>query len=146
MEPLVRVLEAYPWIAECFSGVKEEQSGTRVSADCPIECHRHARMSFAVGENGCLLLKCWAGCDRLEALRAVGKGWRDCFPHRIIPDRIRRTETPYPYHDEAGRVLYQSVRLEPGYQGKDKAFFRRRPRPGGGWINNLEGVRFVLFG
>lgn len=141
------VLDAYPWIAERFANVHQVQCGLRAEADCPLKHHRHARMQFTLGDEGRLLVKCWAGCDRLEALRAVGLGWKYCFPDQFVPDNIERKETPYPYYDETGlRVLYQSVRLEPGYGGKDKSFIRRRPRPDGrGWIKDLEGIDLVLY-
>jgi putative DNA primase/helicase len=45
----------------------------------------------------------------------------------------------YDYHDEAGKLLYQSVRSEP------EGFFQRRPDGNGGWIDNVEGVRRVPF-
>lgn len=137
------VLDAYPWICQRFADVREEAGG-RASADCPIKCHRNARMNFAVGGNGQLLLRCWAGCDRLEALRAVGCSWKDCFPGERIPDKVPRTETYYPYCDATGQMRYQAVRLEPGFGGKDKTFYRRRPSPDG-WVKNLEGVELILY-
>jgi len=45
----------------------------------------------------------------------------------------------YDYTDEAGQLLYQAVRLDP------KDFYQRRPSPGGAWINDLKGVRLVLY-
>lgn len=51
----------------------------------------------------------------------------------------RKVVTTYPYLDEAGRLLYQVCRTEP------KGFFQRRPDGMGGWVNNLEGVRRVLY-
>ena len=42
-------------------------------------------------------------------------------------------------------MLYQAVRYEPGWNGRDKDFRQRRPKPGGGWLYNLDGVRRVLY-
>jgi hypothetical protein len=53
-------------------------------------------------------------------------------PHSRIVDA-------YDYTDEDGRLLYQTVRMEP------KDFRQRRPDGGGGWIWNLKGVRTVLY-
>ena len=46
---------------------------------------------------------------------------------------------PYDYRDESGTLLYQKVRLEP------KRFYLRRPDGHGGWIDNLDGTRSVLY-
>lgn len=45
----------------------------------------------------------------------------------------------YDYTDERGEVLYQVCRKNP------KGFFQRRPDGKGGWENNLNGVRRVLY-
>src|SRR5262249_46369177 len=45
----------------------------------------------------------------------------------------------YNYTDEASKLLYQSVRYEP------KGFRQRRPDGKGGWVWNLQGVRFVPY-
>jgi len=45
----------------------------------------------------------------------------------------------YDYVDENGKLLSQTVRWS------DKRFTQRQPRPGGGWINNLQGVRRVPY-
>jgi hypothetical protein len=43
------------------------------------------------------------------------------------------------YTDETGNFLYQSIKYDP------KGFSQRRRGPDGGWINNLDGVRRVLY-
>jgi len=45
----------------------------------------------------------------------------------------------YDYRDEAGTLLYQTLRFDP------KDFRQRQPRAGGGWINNLQDVRRILY-
>ena len=45
----------------------------------------------------------------------------------------------YDYTDEGGNLLFQCVRTKP------KDFWQRRPDGKGGWINNLQGVRRVLY-
>jgi hypothetical protein len=45
----------------------------------------------------------------------------------------------YDYRDEAGALLHQVLR------GPGKKFFQRRPDGHGGWINDLKGVRRVLY-
>jgi hypothetical protein len=45
----------------------------------------------------------------------------------------------YDYRDEAGNLLYQTVRYDP------KDFRQRRPDGAGGWLWNLDGVQRVLY-
>jgi hypothetical protein len=52
------------------------------------------------------------------------------------PNRIVAT---YDYRDEAGNLLYQTVRYAP------KDFRQRRPDRNGGWLWNLDGVQRVLY-
>jgi hypothetical protein len=93
------------------------------------------------------LLKCWAGCESVTVLAAVGLTWRDVLGDDTPARSPRRGRPPervvaeYDYPDETGTLQYQSVRMEP------KRFFQRRPDPQrpGAWINNLDGVRLVLY-
>lgn len=147
----MRVLDLYPWIETDFDDVKEIHD-TRCTAACPIKCHRNARMQFSLGEENRLLVKCWAGCDVLEALRARGHKWADCFQGGKMPERVKQEITArYQYRDENGKLLYQTIRLEPGRGGRDKDFRQRRPVPGPvpgcprEWIYNLEGCPRVLY-
>ena len=143
----MKVLTSYGWIAEEFEDVKEDGGGTYVSAQCPIHRHRTATLRFWCGESGTLVSKCWSGkCDRWEILRAVGRGWKDCFPADTDWSQVKREITArYPYHDQDKRVLYETCRLEPGFGGKDKTFFQRRPDGRGGWINSLGDATRVLY-
>jgi hypothetical protein len=52
---------------------------------------------------------------------------------------VTRIVAQYDYTDEQGAMLYQSIRLEP------KDFRQRQPDGRGGWKNNLQGVRRVLY-
>lgn len=56
-----------------------------------------------------------------------------------------RIVVTYGYRDEAGNLLFQSVRKEPGPNGKKKTFVQRRPGPNGDWIWNVDGVRVVPY-
>ncbi len=143
------VLTDYPWISMRCAEVKEDHGGRYVNAECPLKCHHSASLRFWVGENGALVFTCWAGCEKLEVLRALGCGWKDCFPGGVMPDFPKQEIVKkYPYQDAVGTVQYQTVRLEPGLRGRDKDFKQRRPRPlsaGGGWEWNLEGVTKILY-
>lgn len=157
----MRVLEAYPFVAEAFSLIREEQNGAFVVCDCPLRNHTSSRLRFWLGTDGRLMFGCYA-CGReakREILRTAGLSWKDTFPENTDWKRVKREETAhYSYRDENGVILYQTVRLEPGFRGKDKTFFQRRPKLPGtfprsrdGWVNGLYlprrelAVRLVLY-
>jgi hypothetical protein len=102
-------------------------------------------LSLWIGRNGALMVGCYAGCEKAAVLTAAGLTYRDLFPTGRMPTgespRVpRRIVATYDYCDEAGALLYQTVRYEP------KDFRQRRPGgPAAGWIYNLDGVRRVLY-
>lgn len=143
----MRVLDAYPIVADRFAGVVEVKGGAEVWATCPLG-HANAKVTFNIGQDGRLVVHCFR-CGKgsaLEILRAVGMGYKDCFPAKTDWKAVRRQVTArYRYRDEAGVTLYETVRMEPGHGGGDKTFCQRRPTPQGGWVWNLDGVRRVLY-
>ena len=46
---------------------------------CPSHADRHQSGSVAVGEDGRLLIKCWAGCTAEEVTIAMGLSLKDLF-------------------------------------------------------------------
>ncbi|MHC4146826.1 MAG: YfjI family protein, partial [Planctomycetota bacterium] len=54
-------------------------------------------------------------------------------------DLTEKIVATYDYKDEAGKLLFQTVRLEP------KDFRQRRPDGNGNWIWNLDGLQRVLY-
>lgn len=151
----MRVLDAYPWLKDAFSLLREEKCGTVAVCDCPLKNHTTSRLRFWLGADGRLMFGCYAcgPASKLEILRAAGLKWRDCFPPDTDWKRVKREIiATYPYRDERGVILYETVRLEPGPGGRDKTFYQRRPRvPGSrprgrdGWVNELGDVRRVLY-
>jgi 5S rRNA maturation endonuclease (ribonuclease M5) len=72
------------------------------------------------------------GCDAAQAMRELGLGRND-------HEERGQILCAYDYTDEGGNLLFQCVRTKP------KDFWQRRPDGKGGWINNLQGVRRVLY-
>jgi 5S rRNA maturation endonuclease (ribonuclease M5) len=68
------------------------------------------------------------GCDAAQAMRELGG-------NHGAPEIV----ATYDYADEGGNLIFQCVRSKP------KDFWQRRPDGKGGWINNLQGVRRVLY-
>jgi hypothetical protein len=107
-----------------------------------------------VGNDGKVLLCCRAGCSFDSVVKAMGLEPSDLFldngrgsgkllmngkPLGNGKNGKRHFVCSYDYKDEAGVLLYQSVRMEP------KHFYQRRPDGKGGWINNLGGCQLVLY-
>ncbi len=100
-------------------------------------CESWASLSISEGDDGRVLLKCFAGCDNSDICRKLGIGMRDLFPDA---GRRRRVEVAvYQYRDAAGKLVYEKVRYEP------KDFRLRRPDGKGGYIYHLEGVQPLLY-
>ena len=68
------------------------------------------------------------GCDAAQAMRELSGN-----------NGAAEIVATYDYTDEGGNLLFQCVRTKP------KDFWQRRPDGKGGWINNLQGVRRVLY-
>jgi 5S rRNA maturation endonuclease (ribonuclease M5) len=115
-------------------------------AKCPAHDDHTPSLSVKDGNNGAVWFKCFAGCRWQDIQDRV----REAFPD-LLPSRHRSNARPtrggdggrivaiYDYRDEAGQLLFQSVRYEP------KRFAQRQPRQDGRWIWNLNAVRLVLY-
>ena len=125
--PLQGVLRA---LEEAGSELRE--SGGGYQAQCPAHRDRRPSLSITEKKDGKVVLHCHAGCRTEHVLAALGLTMADLFPDGQI-------EETYPYTDEDGNVLFQVVRRRP------KGFSMRRPDSDGDWINDIEGVRRLLF-
>ena len=86
----------------------------RWSACCPGPLHNHGdknpSLSIAVGDDGRVLLKCFAGCDVASIVAALGLELADLFPPRLITHA-----DPIPSHQRpkiSDRDLLQIIRRE----------------------------------
>lgn len=59
------------------------KSGSGHVARCPAHADRSASLSVCEGRDGRALVKCFAGCDLLAVVHAVGLEVADLFPQRI---------------------------------------------------------------
>ena len=121
-------------------GVRKAGKGWK--ALCPAHDDHKPSLKIDEGQDGRVLLKCFAGCDTKDILAAIGLTMRDLYPE---PEQKRGQEGPgkiiatYGYKDADGRLLFQVCRTV------DKRFFQRRPDGKGGWINGLGGILPVLY-
>jgi hypothetical protein len=112
--------------------------GKQWAARCPAHEDDRASLSVSVGKDGCVLLKCHAGCGVDAVLDALGLKIADLFPPHEGNGRPRIV-AEYDYRDQSGHLLFQTVRYVP------KDFRQRRPDGKGGWAWNLDGVPRVLY-
>lgn len=140
-------LDLYPWIAERFTDVRRRH-GEYADAECPLKRHKTSRLRFWIGANDSLLFGCYAGCNKARILAAVGATWKDCFRDGVVPEHVvtRKVTARYQYTDEDYRVLFEVVRIEPGYGGQAKAIRPRHRGPSGKWVTGLPPeIRRVLY-
>ena len=114
------------------------KSGGKWTARCPAHEDRNPSLSVAEGDDGRVLLQCFAGCPTESVVRAIGMRWSDLFAERTNGEACD-VIAEYPYVDEEGKTLFVVERLFP------KSFRQKRPDGAGGWINNRKGVRPVLY-
>lgn len=140
-------LAPYAAVLERFGPGRRQ--GGRWYACCPAHEDRTPSLAFWLGDDGRLMLGCWANCAKADVMKAAGLKWADLFPPKDDGKRVVRAKVVarYPYHDERGVLLYQTERLE--WVGADgvrrKRFRQRRPDGKGGWVYDLADVRRVLY-
>lgn len=126
---------------ERLTAAIEAASGQPVRGNkfhCPAHPDRNPSGSITRGENGGILLHCFAGCSFDEIVAALPDlEIGDLFPAKT--EGNARQVATYDYLDEGGKLLHQTVRYVP------KAFKQRRPDGRGGWIWSLKGHRVVLY-
>lgn len=72
--PIVRVIEAL-----ARAGCAPRKNGRSWQARCPAHDDRRPSLSLAEGRGGCVLLKCWSGCETSRVLETLRLSWRDLF-------------------------------------------------------------------
>lgn len=119
----------------------------QVKASCPCPGHSTADGHLSITDKGDrFLAHCNPGPHTpAEILAALGAtawiyGNNGSTPAATAAKPRGKLDAVYPYTDETGHTLYQAVRLK-----DPKGFYQRRPGPNNTWINNMQGVRLVLF-
>lgn len=118
-------------------------SGNGYVAVCPAHEDREASLGITEGDDGRILLQCYAGCETKDIVEVMQIRFADLFANTMRHDVL--PEAGYDYTDEFGNVLFQAVRF-PG-----KRFRQRHHAPDApdadeqGYVWNLDGVRRVPF-
>jgi putative DNA primase/helicase len=110
------------------------------AARCPAHDDHNPSLSFGpASQFAGVVVNCQAGCHIDDILAALQLTRSDLFDEPRQAKQGGAVVAEYPYHDEAGNVLYVKVRFWP------KDFRQYRPLPDGGKQWNLNGVRRVLY-
>lgn len=141
MTPIERVL------AELRDRGDVKRRGKGWRACCPAHDDNTPSLDIDEGQDGRALLICRSsGCSVVNITHALGLEVSDLFTDKdagrfSFDDRIQAT---YDYTDEAGKLLFQAVRLW-APAPENKTFRQRRPDGKGGWIWDLKETRRVLY-
>jgi len=121
-----------------LDGVKRSGEAGFV-ARCPAHEDHKQSLSVGTGDDGRLLLTCFAGCGTEAICGSLGISLADLFQEKPSGNGHRKIVATYDYTGELGELLFQVVRFEP------KDFRQRRPIGGGEWEWKLAGTRRVLY-
>ena len=125
------------------TGFNPKKSDHSYVARCPAHDDRNPSLSITEGNDGKVLMKCFAGCSLEAICQSVDVKITDLFPETRRASNVSKIE--YPYLDAEGRVIFSKVRLEPGLNGKKKSFYWERLDENGLAVKNLKGCQKVLY-
>src|SRR5580765_7418958 len=153
-DPLQRVLDR-------LQGVRPSSNG-QYMACCPAHDDGVPSLSVGTGDDGQVLLHCFAGCPVERIVAAIGLEMRDLFPDdghrgngRVPPpprrskqngkpeptfaspeafaaSELRNVKSRFDYHDANGELVYVVFRIEP--PGEKKLFLPAHRQADGRWI------------
>ena len=124
---------------------KREGRGWKARCPCPVHRDDDPSLSINEGDGGRTLVNCFGGCATTDVMTALGLTMADLMPAQPQSRRSRPSASQkdivavYPYHDEAGTLLYEVVKFAP------KRFAQRRPNGQDNYVWRLNGVRRVLY-
>ena len=115
-----------PHVDTIVRSLNARPNGTGWRANCPAHADRKPSLGITMNDAGRVNLKCHAGCDSDDVLRALGLTVADLYPAgSLAPRRWELMRNPHVYDDATGRPLYAIHRFKPG-QGAPK-FLPYRP-------------------
>lgn len=66
-----------------LDGVKQTSSADRYVALCPAHDDRSPSLAVSLGDDGCILLHCFAGCETESVITSLGLTFGDLYPEPI---------------------------------------------------------------
>ena len=117
-----------------------KRSGAGWIAKCPAHDDNRASLGVSQGDNGKILVKCYANCEFSAILASMQLEAKDLMGDPMTSMHTQPQEPiVYDYRDEDGKLLYQAIRKP------DKKFLQRKPAAGGGWDWKVGDVRRVPY-
>ena len=92
---------------------RAQQSGNGWRADCPAGHKARGSLSIAQGDDGRILLHCFAGCSTADVLGALGLSVADLMPERL------RDESPQGRRAARERFKLASVQAATGVLARE---------------------------
>lgn len=126
------------------TGKAPKRTGQGYMTCCPAHGDENPSLSIREGNDGRVLLHCFAGCQLQAICHALGLEMSDLFETDFTQKAAKR-RTVYSYHDEQGKELYRKIRIEPGQKGNNKSFYSEHDDAHGQVVPNLKGCRRVLY-
>ncbi len=128
------------------TGLQPQRSGQGYVARCPAHGDKAPSLSISQTSDGKILVNCFAGCAYDDICSALNIHPADLFPRENKENyKFSAKRTLYHYTNEQNKTLFTKVRLEPGFDGKEKSFHYERYDEHGTLIKNLTGCRRVLY-
>jgi hypothetical protein len=84
-----------------LSKVRKGSNGNYMAC-CPAHEDRAASLAIKEGNDGAILINCFAGCGAHEVLDALGVTWSDLYPPKTSTGKRQRLRVPF---NEAIRTL-----------------------------------------
>lgn len=118
-------------------------AGNGFVAICPGHEDRETSLGVTEGDDGRVLVQCYAGCETKHVVESMGLRLADLFPKTHRTDQ--QPEAVYPYLDEVGNTLFEAVRF-PGKRFKQRYHEEDHPdAKADGYVYSLDGIRRVPF-
>lgn len=128
------------------TGKNAKQGSNGYTACCPAHDDTHSSLSIAEGNDGKILINCFAGCSIENICDSLGISVSDLFTEfQNSEERLTSKRTTYPYQNEEGNTLFSKIRIEPGFNGNTKSFYWERLDETGRIVKNLNDCRKVLY-
>ena len=91
--------------------VKRTGSGTWLAC-CPAHRDKSPSLSIREGDDGRVLLHCFAGCEVSAIAAAVGMSLTDLFPPKPLGDRVAPVRRPFPAADVLEGVFHEALTVQ----------------------------------
>lgn len=99
-------------IAKLLDGVRQTTQG--FTACCPAHDDHDPSLSISTGEDGRILIHCFAGCSIHEVCDALAIPVRALFPHSTANPQIRKTQRHRKYNNakQRSRQHLEGLRID----------------------------------